>query len=399
MNHSAGADPVFQPTGRLHFGVSLVGPAAGMDFEQLRVLAQTAERGLFTLLSLDERYWRGGDPGTAAAADPAGSNEVTTLLAALAAVTTNIGLVAAAAPDYDDPAGLVNRTASLERISGGRAGWHLLADAASGGGGAAGGADGRASFIESAHRIWAAWDSAGCSPAATAGALPLAEFQRDGHLYNVALAAQRRHNPQRSPVVLHAGDSEVELAFAAQHADVVMCAPAGLGESLAFRRDLAARTLAAGRGANAVKVLQGATFILAGTEDAAVDKAEWLRAQLPASAWDESAFIGSYQGVAEQLLDFARTGAVDGFNILPWLYPSELSDIVNHLIPELQDRGAYPASYAAGTLRGNFGLPAVGRSGATPTTHQVPVIEVADLADIRLDLDLRMELIVQKMQA
>lgn len=404
MNHSTGANSLFQPTGQLHFGVSLVGPAAGLDFEQLRALAQTAERGLFTLLTLDERYWLGQDPGTAAATDPAGSNEVTTLLAALAAVTTNIGLVAAAAPDYDDPAGLVNRTASLDRVSGGRAGWHLLADAPHAaaplsGGGSAGDGDGRATFVESGHRIWAAWDDAGRSPAASSGALPLGAFQRDGHLYNVALGAQRQQSQHTRPVVLHAGDSAPELAFAAKYADVVMCAPSGLGEALAIRRDMVARTLAGGRGPNAVKILQGATFILADTDAAAVDKAEWLRAQLPAAAWDESAFIGSYQGVADLLLDFARSGAVDGFNIMPWLFPSELSDIVNHLIPELQDRGAYPADYAANTLRGNFGLPAGGRLEAASATHAVPVIDVGDLADIRLDLDLRMELIVQKAQA
>lgn len=399
MNHNTAANPVFQPTGRLHFGVSLVGPAAGIDFEQLRALAQTAERGLFTLLTLDERYWRGDDPGTVGASDPAGSNDVATLLASLAAVTTNIGLVAAAAPDYDDPAGLPSRTASLERLSGGRAGWHMLAEAehSSSAHDTSGGE--RALMMETAQRIWAAWDDAAHLPLATSGSVPLIAFERDGQLYNVALGAQRQRAPHSRPLVIHTGNLDRDLAFAAQHADVVVCAPSGLGESLAIRRDMVARTVGQGRGANSVKILQNATFILGETEAEAIEKAEWIRGQLPESAWDESAFIGSYKGIADLLLDFARSGAVDGFHVTPWLFPSELSDLVNHLVPELVDRGIYPGDYAASSLRGNFGLPAAGHIESGSATQSVPAIEVGDLEDIRLDLDLRMELIVQKMQA
>ncbi|MGA7204134.1 MAG: LLM class flavin-dependent oxidoreductase, partial [Specibacter sp.] len=153
--------PGFQPSGQIHFGVNLVGPADGLDFDQLRTLAQTAERGLFSLLTLDERYWRQGDPGTAAANDPAGSNDVATLLAALAAVTTNIGLVAAAVPDHNDPAYPAHRIASLDRISGGRAAWNLLP----GNGDASGGE--RQAFMESAQRLWDQWAAAVQDPGTT----------------------------------------------------------------------------------------------------------------------------------------------------------------------------------------------------------------------------------------
>ena len=77
----------FSPTGRIHLGVSLIGPPSELDFEQLRTHAQTAERGLFSMLSLDERYWLRDDPGAASATDPAGSNDAATMLAAIAAVT------------------------------------------------------------------------------------------------------------------------------------------------------------------------------------------------------------------------------------------------------------------------------------------------------------------------
>ena len=72
----------------------------------------------------------------------------------------------------------------------------------------------------------------------------------------------------------------------------------------------------------------------------------------------DATFTGSYTEVADRLVDYARTGAVDGFNISPWLIPTGLDDIVNHLVPALQERGIYPTEYAGRTLRENLGLAA-----------------------------------------
>ncbi|AXK47317.1 LLM class flavin-dependent oxidoreductase [Brachybacterium saurashtrense] len=70
-------------------------------------------------------------------------------------------------------------------------------------------------------------------------------------------------------------------------------------------------------------------------------------------------FTGSYDAVADRLAEFARMGAIDGLNITPWLVPSGIDDIVDHLVPRLQERGVYPAEYAGSTLRENLGLPPV----------------------------------------
>ncbi len=70
-------------------------------------------------------------------------------------------------------------------------------------------------------------------------------------------------------------------------------------------------------------------------------------------------FTGSYDQVADRLVEFARLGAIDGLNITPWLIPSGLDDIVDELVPRLQERGVYPADYAGPTLRENLGLPAL----------------------------------------
>ena len=81
------------------------------------------------------------------------------------------------------------------------------------------------------------------------------------------------------------------------------------------------------------------------------------------------AFTGSYDAVADRLVEFARLGAIDGLNITPWLIPSGLDDIVDHLIPRLQERASTrpstPARRCARTWasprseRGRAGQPSV----------------------------------------
>lgn len=410
MTNTDAPQSAFTPAGHLQFGVTVLGPGAEVSFEELRTLAQTAERGLFSMLTLDERYWLRGDPGALSATDPVGSNDVATLLVALAAVTTNIGLVAAAAPDYDDPAFLTRRLDSLTRISQDRAAWQVLADGAMYGEedlteaaeealedneGALPSGGGRHALIESMRHQWQTW-----SRAETQGPVELlGAFERDGQKYSVGIGALRRNEPRGGPVLIHGAESAQSLATATELAEVILSEPASLEGALALRREVVARSLRAGRGANDVKIIQAATFIVAPTSEEAIEKADWIREELPESVWDERAFVGSYADVADLLLDFARSGAVDGFNVMPWLFADELADLVNHLVPALQARGIYPTEYAADTLRGNLGLPDRTVSAASNTTHALPVIEVGDLGDVRLDLDLRMELIVQKLPA
>ena len=48
---------------------------------------------------------------------------------------------------------------------------------------------------------------------------------------------------------------------------------------------------------------------------------------------------------------------MDGFNILPQLLPGTIEDIVDQLVPELQDRGVYRTAYEGTTLREHLDLP------------------------------------------
>ncbi|MCB1739815.1 MAG: LLM class flavin-dependent oxidoreductase, partial [Gammaproteobacteria bacterium] len=94
-------------------------------------LAQIAEAGKMDLLFLaDGNGVRNLDkPSLFAATSPSdrpGVFEPVTLLSALAMVTHHIGLVATTTTTYDEPFHVARRFASLDHISGGRAGWNLV---------------------------------------------------------------------------------------------------------------------------------------------------------------------------------------------------------------------------------------------------------------------------------
>jgi FMN-dependent oxidoreductase (nitrilotriacetate monooxygenase family) len=80
---------------------------------------------------------------------------------------------------------------------------------------------------------------------------------------------------------------------------------------------------------------------------------------------NQRGFVGSASTVADQLAHYVRSDAFDGLNVTPHAFPDGLDDVVDLLVPALQDRGIYPEQYPGTTLRENLGLP---RSVA----HRVP---------------------------
>lgn len=71
---------------------------------------------------------------------------------------------------------------------------------------------------------------------------------------------------------------------------------------------------------------------------------------------ERSGFVGTPGQVADELARWVRAGASDGFNISPYIVPGGLDEIVDWLVPELQERGVYRTEYTSTTLRGHLGL-------------------------------------------
>ena len=84
--------------------------------------------------------------------------------------------------------------------------------------------------------------------------------------------------------------------------------------------------------------------------------------------------VGSAQTVADELQAWVEETDVDGFNLTYALAHETFRDVVELLVPELQQRGAYKTEYRPGTLRENV----LGDGPRLPASH--PAAGYRDLA-------------------
>jgi len=105
-------------------------PAGGQsDFQYFLYSARIAERGKFDMVFFADGIGiRANDdpPGSLARSNRNAELEPITLLSALAPMTSNIGLVTTASTTYNEPYHIARKFASLDHISGGRAGWNVV---------------------------------------------------------------------------------------------------------------------------------------------------------------------------------------------------------------------------------------------------------------------------------
>ncbi|WP_394436803.1 NtaA/DmoA family FMN-dependent monooxygenase [Streptomyces sp. SGAir0957] len=67
-------------------------------------------------------------------------------------------------------------------------------------------------------------------------------------------------------------------------------------------------------------------------------------------------FVGSPRTVADAIEHFVRSGGADGFVLVPHLTPDGLDDVVDRVVPLLQERGVFRTEYTGTTLRDHLGL-------------------------------------------
>src|SRR5262245_45686516 len=99
--------------------------AGAENFPLIERIAQTAERAKFDLVFFADALNTGANvhPSVMVRLEPL------TLLAALAVCTSRIGLAATASTTYSDPYNLARAFASIDHLSGGRAGWNVVTGA------------------------------------------------------------------------------------------------------------------------------------------------------------------------------------------------------------------------------------------------------------------------------
>jgi len=272
-------------------------PAAGsqIDFSSFRHAAQTAERGKFDFFFLAEGLVLRERLGRIFDQDVIGRPDTLTVLAALAEVTDHIGLVGTLNSTFNEPYELARQLASLDHLSGGRAGWNVVtsSDAFTGRNFRRGGFLKREDryvraqeFLAVVRQLWDSWADDDLVADPQSG-----HFVRRGDAGSFAFAGQQfdvsgrftvPRSPQGQPVILQAGVSAEGREFAAGGGpDAIFSPYHRLAEAQPFYRDIQERAKRNGRQPGSVKVLPGGSFVLGDTEADAVERhREIARAQI-----------------------------------------------------------------------------------------------------------------------
>jgi FMN-dependent oxidoreductase (nitrilotriacetate monooxygenase family) len=250
-------------------------PLASTNVEHYKKMARVAEQGTFDSLFLADSPSILGN----VARRPSGVLEPLTLLTVLAGATERIGLIATASTSYNSPYNLARRLASLDHVSGGRAGWNIVTtsnpDAALNFGVEAQEPHTQrykraTEFMDLTLKLWDSWEDdavvADKASGVWADEAKIHPPQFWGRFYSVQGALNIPRSPQGYPVLVQAGSSDEGKRFAARYAEAIFTAQQTIRDAQSFYADIKARASWLGRDPTSVQVLPGLVPIIGGTE-------------------------------------------------------------------------------------------------------------------------------------
>ncbi len=269
-------------------------PGAASKFSHFLRVAQAAEAAKFDMLFLaDGIGLRAKDepPGSLCRSAQNAELEPLTLLSALAPMTRRIGLVATASTTYNEPFHVARKYASLDQISGGRAGWNVVTSWSQ--------AEARnynrethldyatrydraAEFVEVVKGLWDSWDADAFPHDKASGIFfdpdRLHVLDHRGPHFQVRGPLTVARTPQGRPLLVQAGASDQGMDIAAGHADLVYSAPHDLDTARTYYDDLKGRMPRHGRTPDELLIMPGITPFVGRTRQEAEDKYEQLNA-------------------------------------------------------------------------------------------------------------------------
>ncbi len=370
-------------------------PDALLTIDHYIATANLAAKGKFDMVFFEDtlaaRERNGGVFGEASI----NSLDPVIQIAALAAGTRDIGLAASFSTTYHTPRVLADKFATVDALSGGRAGWNMVTSGA-----AAGRNFGSGQHPEHEIRYGLAHETIEAVKALWRAAPP---------------------SPQGEPVLIQAGMSSWGLEFAATYGEAIFAGFKDIEGGAAFRTRLRALAMEKGRSPDALKILPGFMPVIASTSKELADKKAFyrdlihpalLRGMLgerfnfdltdypldrpfpmdeimdgledrPNIGGDRARFVREIQpgetiaayaermaqkvsghltaeGSPEQVADFMQAwlqgGGCDGFIMQALQVPVELELFVDQVVPILQKRGLHRTDYAGATLRDHLEL-------------------------------------------
>ncbi|ATR22420.1 Nitrilotriacetate monooxygenase component A [Roseomonas mucosa] len=271
-----------------------VDPGGASDFSHFLNVARLAEAAKFDMVFLADGIGiRAKDepPGSLCRSAQTAELEPLTLLSALAPMTTHIGLVATASTTYNEPYHIARKYASLDRISGGRAGWNIVTSWSD--------AEAQnfnrdqhldygtryeraAEFVEVVKGLWDSWDADALVRDKESGiffdAAKLHVLNHQGKHFKVKGPLSVARSPQARPVLVQAGASEAGMEIGAESAEVIYAVPHEIDTGRSYYRDLKERAARKGRDPEGMKILPGITPFIGETEAEAREKYDLLNA-------------------------------------------------------------------------------------------------------------------------
>lgn len=217
--------------------------------------------------------------------------EPLTILSALAAVTTRIGLVGTVSTSYSEPYTVARQFASLDHISGGRGGWNVVTtplestalnysktieqhpDHAK-----------RyriaAEYLQVIKGLWDSWEDDAFTRNKETGEFfdpsKLHTLNHKGEFFSVQGPLNIGRSKQGQPVIFQAGSSEAGKSLAAKEADAIFTGQPTLEDAREFYQDVKNKAKAFGRNPDELVILPGISPIIGKTEAEAERKYQEL---------------------------------------------------------------------------------------------------------------------------
>jgi len=215
--------------------------------------------------------------------------EPISILSALATVTSKIGLAGTLSTSYSDPFTVARQFASLDLISGGRAGWNVVTSPL----------EGSArnysrphpdhalryeiadEYLSVTQGLWDSWDDDAVVRNRETGQFfdpeKLHVLNHKGRFFQVDGPLNIGRSPQGQPVIFQAGSSDAGIGLAGKYADAVFTHSPSLEETRTFTRQVKTSAVAHGRSADDVKIFPGIGPIVGATEEEAQEKYRIIR--------------------------------------------------------------------------------------------------------------------------
>ncbi len=356
--------------------------------------------------------------------------EPLTLLGALAPITSHIGLVGTVSTSYSEPFTIARQLASIDMMSGGRAGWNVVTSPLEGS---------AKNFSKDKHPehslrydiadehlavvqgLWDSWEDDAFIRDKASGQYfdkdKMHELNYEGEFFKISGPLNVERSPQGQPIIFQAGASPKGSAFASRNADAVFTNASTLEKAQATYADLRQQAADNGRNPDEIKVFPTLQPIVGkdheevrarydaiknlvtieealaylglyfdhhdftqydvdapfpelgdigknsfrSTTDEIKRRAKENNLTLRQVAMEEttreSAFMGTYDEVADQIIEWIDNDGADGFVLTPHILGDFFHDFIDKVIPILVARGYYDTSYEGQTLRDELGLP------------------------------------------